>query len=96
MNDNDFNNLLKSIEQADEIRHGKKRPCRKYEFSPLDVKKIRENTGLSQRQFSRVIHVSIKTLQNWEQGRRQPTGAARSLLRIVEADPEHALQVLSA
>ena len=37
-----------------------------------------------------------KFVENWEQGRRHPTSAARSLLRIVEADPEHALHALSA
>ncbi len=95
MNDDDFNNLLKSISQAAGIKRGEKRPSRKYEFSPLDVKKIREDTGLSQRQFSKVIHVSIKTLQNWEQGRRYPQGPALALLTILKKDPQQVVRSLN-
>ena len=43
-----------------------------------------------------ILGVSKRTVENWEQGRRQPTGAARSLLKIVEADPQHALEALRA
>ena len=57
---------------------------------------IRERLGVSQEKFAMILGVSKRTVENWEQGRRHPTGAARSLLRIVEADPEHALQALSA
>jgi len=41
-----------------------------------------------------MIGVSQRTLENWEQGRRHPTGPARALLKIVEADPERALKTL--
>jgi len=50
--------------------------------------------GVSQDKFAMILGVSKRTVENWEQGRRHPTGAARSLLKIVEADPEHALQAL--
>ncbi len=55
---------------------------------------VREKTGLSQNQFATLIGVSKRTLENWEQGRRQPTGPARALLRILDADPAHAVRAL--
>lgn len=96
MNDDDFNTLLESIKQAGAIKRGKRRPSRRYELGPLDVKEIRENTGLSQSQFSKIIHVSIKTLQNWEQGRRQPQGPALALLTILKRNPHQAVKSLNS
>lgn len=51
------------------------------------VSTVREKTGLSQSQFAQLLGVSIRTLQEWEQGRRAPSGAARTLLRIVAKNP---------
>ena len=51
------------------------------------VSAIREKTGLSQSQFARLLGVSVRTLQDWEQGRRAPSGAARTLLRIAAKHP---------
>lgn len=48
---------------------------------------IREHTGLSQSRFARLLGVSIRTLQEWEQGRRVPSGAARTLLLIAQRNP---------
>lgn len=53
-----------------------------------DVRSIRERMGLSQSAFAALLGVSARTLQDWEQGRRQPTGPARSLLRVAERHPE--------
>lgn len=53
-----------------------------------DVQSIRERMGLSQSSFAALLGVSARTLQDWEQGRRQPTGPARSLLRIADRHPE--------
>jgi putative transcriptional regulator len=52
------------------------------------VTAVRNAAGLSQAQFAAVLGVSRRTLQGWEQGRRQPTGAARTLLRVAERHPE--------
>ncbi|MEZ5475914.1 MAG: helix-turn-helix domain-containing protein [Steroidobacteraceae bacterium] len=48
---------------------------------------MRERTGLSQSEFARLLGVSIRTLQEWEQGRRAPSGAARTLILIAAKNP---------
>jgi putative transcriptional regulator len=57
------------------------------------VSEVRESTGLSQDQFARLLGVSVRTLQEWEQGRRVPSGAARTLLLIASRNPKILLEV---
>ena len=57
------------------------------------VARIRLKSGLSQRQFASAIGVSERTLEEWEQGRRVPSGPARTLLKIAERHPEVLLEV---
>ena len=66
------------------------------EIPEPDVKRIREQIGFSQAKFATLIGVSIRTIQNWEQGHRSPTGAAKVLLRLVQADPEAIFKNLHA
>ncbi len=94
MKDRMFNELLESVKEMDQIRRGKKKPSRRFAIKEPEVKTIREQTGLSQADFARLIGVSKRTLENWEQGRRHPTGPARALLKIVESDPKGAVQAL--
>lgn len=88
MNDKDFSELVDSIKQAGEIKRGVRQPSRVFEFSPMDIKQIRQTLDKSQREFALMIGVSVATLQNWEQGRRKPVGPARALLRVAAESPE--------
>ncbi|MBI3823008.1 MAG: helix-turn-helix domain-containing protein [Planctomycetes bacterium] len=58
-----------------------------------NVSTIRETTGLSQAHFAKLLGVSVRTLQDWEQGRRAPSGAARTLLLIAAKNPQALLEV---
>ena len=57
------------------------------------VASIRERTGLSQAKFASLLGVSVRTLQEWEQGRRAPSGAARTLLMVAAKNPQALLEV---
>ena len=59
------------------------------------ARSIRRRLGLSQTELARRIDVSPETIRNWEQGKREPTGAARALLRVLDKAPETALRVLT-
>ena len=89
-----FEELLQSVEEMNLIASGKKNPSRQFKFPEPEVKLIREKVGLSQAKFAMLIGVSKRTLENWEQGRRQPTGPAKALLRIMNADPKHSVEAL--
>ena len=94
MDDNDFNELLSSVQEMDSIVKKNAEPSRVTEFAEPEVKSIRDKIGLSQTRFAGLIGVSKRTLENWEQGRRHPTGPARALLRILDKDPESAVRAL--
>ncbi|NUN98925.1 MAG: helix-turn-helix domain-containing protein [Candidatus Omnitrophica bacterium] len=57
------------------------------------VLSIRERTGLSQTEFAQLIGVSVRTLQDWEQGRRAPSGPARALLAMAHRNPKAFLEL---
>ena len=59
-----------------------------------DIAKTRAKVGLSQTQFARLMGVSVRTLQDWEQGRRRPSGAARTLLMVADKNPQATLDVM--
>jgi len=91
-----FSELVQSIKAAGKYVRGEGKASRVFEYPDADVKAIRERIGLSQSQFARMIRVSVKTLQNWEQKRRSPTGPAATLLQIVAREPQVALRTLHA
>ncbi|CAI1624941.1 MAG: helix-turn-helix domain-containing protein [Serratia grimesii] len=90
-----FDRLKESMTQMNEILDGERVPSREFNVSAVQVKNIRQATGLSQPVFAALISVSVGTLKNWEQGRREPTGPAKALLRAIERDPQHVLPALS-
>jgi len=89
-----FDDLVNSIKQAGSISRGEMPPSRYFAVEEQNVKAIRENLRLSQNEFANLMRVNVRTLQNWEQQRRRPTGPAAALLKIVANAPEAALQAL--
>lgn len=61
----------------------------------VDVRAIRALTGLSQAKFAELLDIEVATLRNWEQGRREPTGPARALLRAIRNDPMAVIRALT-
>ena len=61
----------------------------------VDVRGIRAVTGLSQAKFAELLSIEVSTLRNWEQGRREPTGPARALLRAIRNNPIEVIKALS-
>ena len=96
MDKNLFAELIESVTQMGEITRGERAPSREFTIDAMAVKSVRAATGLSQAKFAKVIDVQISTLQNWEQGRRAPTGPAKALLRAIHNDPKHVLKALSS
>lgn len=77
------NRLLKSVK---EMKAGK--ASRVTKIAPNEVASARLKTGLSQAEFAQVLQISPRTLQEWEQGRRSPSGAAKALIQIAFRHPE--------
>lgn len=65
-----------------------------YQVEQNEIVSTRLRCGLSQSQFAAALHISTRTLQQWEQGRRKPSGAAETLLKIVSRHPEILREVL--
>ena len=95
MDNNLFDKLVESMIQMNEIIDGERVPSQEFVVDPMQVKDIRRATGLTQDKFCKLIDVKLGTLRNWEQGRRQPTGPAKALLRAIKNDPKHVLVALA-
>lgn len=80
--------LLKSVKQ---MRRGQ--AARMTRVKVPEAAEARSRVGLSQQEFARLLGVSARTLQDWEQGRRKPTGAAKTLLRVAFSHPEVLLEL---
>ncbi len=89
-----FEELLESVREGGAILRGHKKPARRFEVEASGIRAIRERTSLSQAEFAQLIGVSVKTLQNWEQDRRRPTGPAATLLRIIAYEPRLAVKAI--
>jgi putative transcriptional regulator len=96
MKDEEFEGLMASLAEARAFARGEKVPgLRVHYFPAIDIVAIRKQTGATQDKFARQIGVSIATLRNWEQGRRQPEGPARVLLAMLARDPGIVVRTLS-
>ena len=91
MKEDRFNKMMEGVMQGAEYLKGVSAPAN-VEIVTVqvpDVKLIRERQGLSQSEFALMLGISVRTLQNWEQGHRLPGGPARVLLEVAAAYPEH-------
>jgi putative transcriptional regulator len=77
--------LIKGLEEAVAVAKGEARPAKIY--GDVDVAKIRAKLKLSQSEFAEMLDVSKRVVQDWEQRRKAPSGAARSLLRVAQKMP---------
>lgn len=94
MRESDFEELMTSIDEMQEILAGRLAPGRVTTAKDLDdywalnAAEVRARWGMSQRKFAQLLGISVDTLQNWEQGRRTPDGPARVLLKVAQKHPE--------
>ena len=84
---------LRLLQSVREMKAGQ--AARKTKIELNEVVKARENTGMSQSEFAEALNISKRTLQEWEQGRRSPSGAAQTLIRIASRHPEVVREALT-
>lgn len=90
--------LVRSMAQALAHAEGRKSGVRTRQVAvrPDQIQKARRQLGLSQDQFANAFGVSASTLRKWEQGQRSPTGAARTLMKLIEREPAAVMRALKA
>jgi putative transcriptional regulator len=88
MRDEMFRELEASVREGGAILRGEVVPSRSFVFDSPDVRYVRESFQLSQTEFATLLGISVKTLRDWEQGRRKPQGPARVLLQVAAMHPE--------
>jgi putative transcriptional regulator len=87
--------LVRSMAQALAHAQGKRTNARVHTLvDPEEIRKARKSLGLSQDEFANAFGVSVSTLRKWEQGQRAPTGAAKTLLKIIEREPKAVMRAL--
>lgn len=86
--------ILEGVREIKAFKEGKGNLVARELSEPSDPKEIRAKLNLSQSAFAGLMGVSIRTVQDWEQGRREPSGPAKSLLRIAEQYPKVFLEVV--
>ncbi len=91
--------LEESIRQMKKIRKGalkaKVTRAKDLGLETIDAGAVRKRLGVSQAKFAELLGISLRTLQGWEQGRRQPEGPARQLLRVAARDPRVLLELMA-
>src|SRR4026209_991912 len=97
MDKKEFDSLVKCIKEMRRHMAGKRvRGVRTTRVVVADVQAIRKSATISQAQFAKLIGVTLRTLQDWEQSRTRPTGPALALLKIVASNPRSAIEALNA
>lgn len=91
-----FAQLIESGRQMKAIRAGTLKPARVTKLTPDHPSAVRSRLGLTQQDFAKMLGVPLGTLRNWEQGVREPAGAAKALLRIAAKHPALVRRALAA
>ena len=89
------NSILKGARQALDYARGAHDGFVAHVPEEVDVAAIRRRLGLSQAEFASRYGFTLDAVQNWEQGRRRPEGAARAFLRVIEREPEAVQRALA-
>jgi len=96
MNKDRFAELKNSVREMIAIEAGEVKPARVTTFEDPDVVAIRKRLAITQEEFAGLLGISVRTLQEWEQGRRSPRGPARALLWVADHDPQAVLDGVRA
>lgn len=92
-----FDSIKRGLRQAIRHRRGKGEAGLKLNVPPpVDVKAVRERTGLTQEEFAATFAIGLGALRHWERGDRKPRGAALVLLNVIAKDPEAVLRAVRA
>jgi|TARA_B110000211_G_scaffold213065_1_gene253211 putative transcriptional regulator len=96
MKDELFNDLLASAKEMVAIECGESTPKDEHihSYNIVDVKAIRETLGKSRDEFALILGTSTETIKSWENKRRNPTGPAQKLLRLIQSNPTQMVSVL--
>jgi len=84
-----FNELKASLEEAVEIKQGKKPSTRVIQYDVANVKALRTKLGVSQQELADALGASVDTIKSWENKRRNPTGLAAKVLATIQDNPNY-------
>ncbi len=91
-----FESIQQGLNEAIEFAENKSSEAVVHSVSPVDIKAIRKNVGMTQMEFAATFGISVGTLRHWERGDRTPQGPARVLLNVVAKEPQAVLRALSS
>ena len=90
-----FDKISKGLEEAIAYAEGKTEGAIVTEYSPLDIKAIRQKSGLSQAKFAKEYGFPVDTYKKWEQGQRKPNRTAMVLLKVLDKRPDAVEEALA-
>jgi len=90
-----FESVKQGLTEAVEFSKGRTDRAIVHEFTPIDVKEIRNKVNMSQMEFASAFGISLNTLRHWERGDGEPRGPALVLLNVVAREPKAVLRALS-
>ena len=91
-----FSKISEGLKEAIAFSEGTTKLAKVHRLENLDIKKIRESTGLTQKEFAATFTISLGTLRHWERGDRSPTGPALVLLNVLAKNPSIVFEALAS